>query len=149
MNKWIIKLEKMRTKMQEYNEKEIPKYITCFYYYISNNNEIYKIKKTKIKKITKTKTKITSGELLHIICNHREPQYNLDEILLFNQDKLITIPLTIEDIKINPSLFIFHDINCIFFIFKKRNNFHAITRRNYINTNNKYTRRNNGRKNSN
>jgi hypothetical protein len=117
MDKWIINLEKKREKMQKYNQKEMPTFITYYYYYISTNNEIVKItcKKNRIN------NKITSGELLHTICENRiTPSYVLDEILLFQQDKMSPLPLTMEDIEIEPSLFIYHDVNCIFFIYKQR-----------------------------
>lgn len=129
MNKWILDLEKTREKMQKYNEKEMPKYITFFYYYISTNNEIDKITRQKFKTKDFTshaqnfenKKTITSGELLHAICEHRtNPSYILDEILLFQQDKITPLPLTISDIEIKPSLFIYHDVNCVFIIYRQR-----------------------------
>lgn len=130
--KWLIQLEKMRRKMQRHNEKEMPKYITVFYYYISAENEIEKISRQKIRAApaptpATTAPHITSGELLRLICERRvlketqtQTQYYLDELMLFQQEKLTPLPLTIDDIEIKPSLFIFHDVNCIFFIFRRR-----------------------------
>jgi len=148
MDKWIIDLEKKREKMQKYNEKEMPKYMIFYNYYISTNNEIEKITRKKMK----TTDKITSGELLHTICENRiTPSYILDEILLFQQDKMTPLPLTIEDIEIKPSLFIYHDVNCVFFIYKQREKTPPKTLRNkynqstaqqqqqYQNTKKKYT----------
>lgn len=119
MDKWLLKIKKERKKMNYLNEKEIPDYINCYYYYINNDNKIEKIKKEK-KKI-KEKNKITSEEIIYTICEKQRKEYILDEILLFNIDKLIPIPFTIDEILLEPSIFIYHDINCIFFIFKKRN----------------------------
>lgn len=118
MDKWINHLEKMRRKMQHYNEKEMPKYITFFYYYISSDNTIEKIKKQKY--AAAAPTKITSGELLRTICEKRNTGYYLDELLLFQQEKMTPLPLTTEDVELKPSLFIYHDVNCIFFIFRQR-----------------------------
>lgn len=139
MDKWLLHLEKTRKKMQHYNEKEMPKYMTFYYYYISNNNEIEKIKRQKYKPRTTT---ITSGELLRTICERRHTSYILDEILLFQQEKMTPLPLTIEDIEIKPSLFIYHDVNCIFFIFRQRraDSAAAKTRRATPSKQKKYTR---------
>ena len=139
MDKWLLHLEKTREKMQHHNEKEMPKYMTFYYYYISNNNEIEKIKSQRFR----TKDKITSGELLHTICERRHRSYVLDEILLFQQEKMTPLPLTIEDVELKPSLFIYHDVNCIFFIFRQRSadSAAAKTRRATPSKQKKYTRK--------
>lgn len=129
---WIKEYENNQLKMQKKCGKEYPTHIDLFFYYIDDNT-VRKLKKQRWKY---DKNEITSEQLLFIIQKRKIHPYVLDEILLYDSTntagEIKPIPLTLTDIELKPSLFIFNEINSIFFFFYKR--------KSKINNNTKYNR---------
>lgn len=138
---WIQEYEELNKKMSTAQEKEIPNYISVFFYYIKDNN-VEKIKKRTY--YTQEEKSITVNEIIELNNKYRG-SYSLDEILFFEIDtgdekiirgeedaKLKVIPLVLENIELKPSLFIYHDIQSIFFVYKKKNNTANTKRQRFI-----------------
>lgn len=145
---WIKQQEEFFHKMQEKREEENPKYIDLYFYYISKGGMVTSVKKQRFFNVNedvddkdvldekmdgKKCTYITAEKILYIIHQRKKRNYFLDEILLYEYTSggssaaegganengtLKQIPITVTDIELKPSLFIFHDVNSIFFIFR-------------------------------
>ena len=127
---WIQDYEKINEKMKTCQEKELPDYITIYFYYISHDNNIESIRKKKYYP-QHDRTSILIEELIELNAKYKGTQYRLDEILLFEVEEgaaienpsasmIKSIPLVLENIEIKPSLFIYHDIQSIYFMYKKK-----------------------------
>jgi hypothetical protein len=126
---WIKDYENMQLKMQKKCDKELPKTIDMYFYYVDEKGIVRKIKKQKWD--CNNSHEITAGQLLYVINKRKIHPYVLDEILLYESGagaapatagggELKPIPLTITDIELKPSLFIYNEINSIFFFFCHR-----------------------------
>jgi hypothetical protein len=123
---WVKDYENIHKKMQQKCDKEMPRKIDLFFYYIENC-DVKKIKKQSFD--CTGAAQITAGELLYIIHQNKIPSYCLDEIMMYEAGtraenmcagELKNIPITINDIELKPSIFVFHDVNSIFFFFRRR-----------------------------
>jgi hypothetical protein len=144
---WIEKEEKINS-IQQHSVRELPDKINLYYIYIDTNNSIEKVEKesevlvdSKISKerilqIIQTKRKAggsgsssgaTKYKLFDILSFqvHLDPEKlfffskndNMDELTEYSQSFFHSIPL-FDEITVVPSIFIFHETNGIYFLFK-------------------------------
>lgn len=145
-SKWIEQQEKILNIQQSYS-RELMDFIYCHFLYIKTDNSLDNVV-TKILDLDANdkKTVITMEKVLQLIQSNRistssskfifqesflfhidlEPeniqQYVLDENYLdISKRFLHKLPL-VEDIVIPPSVFIFHNLNGLYFIFKEISN---------------------------
>ena len=117
--------------------QEAMKTIKIVHVYMNETSEIIKIKKT-IHTFKDGSNVVTCNEILRYYIENRKLQtirYKLFKVLVYNVDLgdklyqkmksistincLKSVSLYIEDIVINPSLFIFHEMNSIYLIYKE------------------------------
>lgn len=117
--------------------QEAMKTIKIVHVYMNETSEIIKIKKT-IHTFIDGSNVVTCNEILRYYIENRKLQttrYKLFKVLVYNVDLgdklyqkmksistincLKSVSLYIEDIVINPSLFIFHEMNSIYLIYKE------------------------------
>ena len=117
--------------------QEAMKTIKIVHVYMNEISEIVKIKKT-IHTFKDGSNVVTCNEILRYYIENRKLQttkYKLFKVLVYNVDLgdklyqkmksistincLKSVSLYIEDIVINPSLFIFHEMNSIYLIYKE------------------------------
>lgn len=139
MESWITKNERMLK--EEQNEPICMDEINCIFLFVDCSQNIVKINKESVSLETREKNSILrKDKLLKIIqeqksnvCNssysythalsylfdfnHEDIEYNLSNDKDFDC-QLKKIPL-MNDIVINPSIYIFHDLNCLYFIFEE------------------------------
>ena len=142
---WIEKEEKINSIQQHY-VRELPEKINLYYVYIDEQDSIQnveketevlvnsKISKERLLQIIQTKRMVSSinggtrkYKLFDILTYqiHLDPEKifffskteNLSEITEYSQSFFRSVPL-FDEITIVPSIFIFHEINCIYFLFK-------------------------------
>lgn len=144
---WLIEQERIHTIQNNFH-REPMKTIKLYFVYINNedsidniNSEVYTIQSVNDKNCSI----ITQDELLHIIQSKKKTtpssKYVINDILLYNIDleheqlqsftkynsdemmenstKLLKSNGIIKNMVISPSIFIFHNINAIYFIFKE------------------------------
>lgn len=139
---WIIEQEKIDKINQNYFREPIDN-INATFIYINNNSYIEKVtseklpllfnpdkntsvlKKEIILKIIQDKKFITKYKLMDVLTYNIdvEPEHiqniaNSENLLELSSKFFKSIAL-VDDICINPSIFIFHNINSIFFLFKE------------------------------
>jgi hypothetical protein len=139
METWIMKNEKMLK--EEQNEPVCMDEINCYFLFIDCCQNIIKINKECVSlEVCETNSVLRKEELLNMIqqqksnmCNgtysythalsylfdfdHEEIEHNLTNGKDF-ECSLKKIAL-MDDIIINPSIYIFHDLNCLYFIFEE------------------------------
>ena len=117
--------------------QEAMKTIKIVHVYMNETSEIIKIKKT-IHTFIDGSNVVTCNEILRYYIENRKLQttrYKLFKVLVYNVDLgdklyqkmksistincLKSVSLYTEDIVINPSLFIFHEMNSIYLIYKE------------------------------
>ena len=142
---WIEKEEKINSIQQHY-VRELPEKINLYYVYIDENDSIQnveketevlvhsKISKERLLQIIQTKRMVShihggtrKYKLFDILTYqvHLDPEKifffskteNLSEITEYSQSFFRSVPL-FDEITIVPSIFIFHEINAIYFLFK-------------------------------
>jgi hypothetical protein len=114
-------------------------YITLEFIYVNRNSEVFK---TLTKNITLSQVGLSKERLISIIHNHKESNalhnYILKDTLMFHipiepevlpaflEDTfncstfMKPLPHIVEDIDIAPSIFIFHPVNTLFFIYHEQ-----------------------------
>lgn len=136
---WLTNQKKMSDTINEKYVKEKMNGITIHYIYIDSKNSIIKIITEKESLVIEDNFSILPGnKSIELIQNHNtfeKKKYKLSESLLYNvhldsnniqsynnDNKSINFLNSLpyfDLIKIVPSLFVFHPINCIFMIFKE------------------------------
>ena len=138
---WLMIQKRMSETIDENYIKEPMTNIMIHYIYINNNNSIEKIISEKENLSLEDDFSILPGNRsIQLIQNHNmnnKKKFKLSESLLYNVDvdsdniqnyvndinsvDFLTVLPFFNVIKILPSLFIFHSLNCIFMIYKEIN----------------------------
>lgn len=138
---WLMIQKRMSETIDENYIKEPMSNIMIHYIYINNNNSIEKIISEKENLSLEDDFSILPGNRsIQLIQNHNmnnKKKFKLSESLLYNVDvdsdniqnyvndinsvDFLTVLPFFNVIKILPSLFIFHSLNCIFMIYKEIN----------------------------
>lgn len=135
-DKWIQEQTKILNIQSNHPREPLP-YIRLHLCYVDCNNSIVEIKTEKHVFENTNERMITEAEILHLIDTHKRRETRLfafSELAVFHVDvepehinsfapELTTFfkPLTIiSDIHLSNSIFIFHPLNCLFFIFKQK-----------------------------
>ena len=138
---WLENHERMLNIHENY-QREYMDTIRICYVYINENSEIDKVISEREHLLFINKCKgLTKERVLQIVQNKKIlnniDKYTMDSILLFNvsiepeniqkyvnSENILSEPFLkiypiVDEIEIPPSIFIFHEINCIYFIFKQ------------------------------
>ena len=136
---WLINQKKLSDPIDEKYIKEKMNSITIHYIYIDSKNSIIKVINENEQLVSQDEYSILPGiKSMELIQNHNifeKKKYKFSESLLYNvqldsnniqsynnDNKSINFLNTLpyfDVIKVLPSLFVFHPINCIFMIFKE------------------------------
>tara|TARA_X000000368_G_scaffold419090_2_gene422341 strand:+ start:2183 stop:2764 length:582 start_codon:yes stop_codon:yes gene_type:complete len=123
---WIKNFENENDIYNKFELKEQYK-IKVHVIYVSASNETTNDTRSELK--LKNKNIITKEELLYQIKNHMTQKYTLLSILTYNIDILNVNDLNkdflenhkhIDDIKLDSSLFCFHNLNTLYLVFKEK-----------------------------
>jgi hypothetical protein len=140
---WIQSHERFINIHKNY-QREPTEAVSIYYLYINLNLEIEKIICEK-ETLDLSCQNISKERVLQMVQNKKKlgsTKYNLDNILIYNvtieseniqkyvnseniadvSQPFIKILPVIDEIKINPSIFIFHSLNSVFFFFKQCDN---------------------------
>lgn len=137
---WLIETEKI-TQINENYHPELMTTIQIHYIYINVNSYIEKIKSDTL---SISDTKITSDQLMELSEKNRKVEskqkYNLVDVFIYNVDlpseniqeyvknansnqlfkTFFKSHNITDDMNVHPSIFIFHSINSIYFIYQER-----------------------------
>ena len=135
-DKWIEEQNKILNIKSNYEREPLP-FIHLHLCYVDCNNSIVDLKTVKHNFVSEDTHIITEAEILKIIESYKRlsnMNFAFSELAVFHVDLepehinsfdphyttfFQTIPL-LSDIHLSKSIFIFHSLNCLFFIFKQK-----------------------------
>lgn len=130
---WILEEEKL-LKIQHNHPREHMDSITCHFLYVNSESSIDTIASESIAlewNTDKTMKIISKERVLRIIQERRNTRYIYNDACLYlvdlepehiqnYSDKSFLVNLrAVDDICVGPSIFVFHSINAVYFIFKE------------------------------
>jgi hypothetical protein len=123
-------------------EPEPMTYINIHLCYVNANDEISEYKTVKYKCTRREQScnavafvlnNISESEMYKLVQDYKKPSYSFIEMSSFIAQKFEdsefkTYPM-VSSIEIPPALFIYHDINCLLFLYKEKHNGTKVTKR--------------------
>jgi hypothetical protein len=122
-------------------EPEPMTYINIHLCYVNANDEISEYKTVKYKcalsecarREQSSLSNISEPEMYKLVQDYKKPSYSFIEMSSFIAQKFEdsefkTYPM-VTSIEIPPALFIYHDINCLLFLYKEKHNGTKVTKR--------------------
>jgi hypothetical protein len=135
-DKWIEEQTKILNIKSNYDREPLP-FIHLHLCYVDCNNSIVDLKTVKHNFVSEETHVITEAEILKIIESYKRlsnVNFTFSELAVFHVDLepehinsfdhektsfFKPVPM-ISDIHLSKSIFIFHSLNCLFFIFKQK-----------------------------
>jgi hypothetical protein len=143
MDAWLEEQNKILNINKNYKRESL-KYINLHFCYVDSNNSIVKLKTEKHMFGGDNNQMLSETAILNIIENNKKNSnmhFAFSELSLFHVDLepeniksfdtnktnfFKTLPF-VSDVSFSDSVFIFHPLNCLFFLFKQKSNLKSIS----------------------